>query len=96
LVDVLNFLTTFIEQPKRIQQWLCHFILTHILIIITITMMFVKIVSVSVRVGKMQLSNVITSFLIQWKTTSYDTAKVFVQYKFYHFHRSSKIGVNSN
>jgi len=58
-------------------------------------MKFVNIVPVSVRVGKMQLSNVITSFLIQWKTTLYDTDKVFVQYKSYRFHRSNKIGINS-
>jgi len=80
LVDVLNFLTAFTEQPKRIQQRLCHFILTHTFIIIKISMKFVKIVPVFVRAAKIQLSNVI-SFLIQWKTTLYDTAEVFVQCK---------------
>jgi len=83
----VNFLTTFIEQPKLCSSD-CHFLLTHTLIIIKINMQFVKIVPVSLRVGKMQLSNVITSFLIQWKTTLYDTAKVFVQYKSYQLHRS--------
>ena len=95
LVAVLNFLTNFTE-PKPIQQRLCHVILTHTLIIKKISIKFVKTVPVSLRVGKMQLTSVIISFLIQGKTTLYDTAKVFVQYKSYQHHRSNEFGVNSN